>query len=133
MTSFEHAGPDQNTPVLKTDALQKAIFNNPNFSYIATDLKGLIQIFNVGAECMLGYQAVDVINKFTPDRFADPDEITARAATLSLELGEVIAPGLEALIYKASRGIEDMVELTYIRQDGARFPAIVSVTALRDE
>jgi signal transduction histidine kinase/ActR/RegA family two-component response regulator len=43
------------------------------------------------------------------------------------------APGLEALVYKASRGIEDIVELTYIRPDGVRFPAIVSVTALRDE
>ncbi|HAT33835.1 MAG TPA: hybrid sensor histidine kinase/response regulator, partial [Janthinobacterium sp.] len=32
----------------------------------------------------------------------------------------------------ASRGIEDIYELTYIRKDGSRFPAVVSVTALRD-
>jgi PAS domain S-box-containing protein len=42
-------------------------------------------------------------------------------------------PGFEALVFKASRGIEDIYELTYIRKDGSRFPAIVSVTALRDE
>lgn len=124
---------DQTTPVLKIDALQKAIFNNPNFSYVATDLKGVIQIFNVGAESMLGYCSIDVINKITPDSLADPDELIARAAALSLELGVSIAPGLDALVYKASRGIEDIVELTYIRPDGTRFPAVVSVTALRDE
>jgi PAS domain S-box-containing protein len=35
-------------------------------------------------------------------------------------------------VFKASRGIEDIYELTYIRKDGSRFPAVVSVTALRD-
>src|SRR6202043_3612405 len=43
-----------------------------------------------------------------------------------------ITPGFEALVFKASRGIEDIYELTYIRKDGSRFPAVVSVTALRD-
>jgi signal transduction histidine kinase/ActR/RegA family two-component response regulator len=133
MAHFDTAaqGP-QKTP-LKTDALQQAIFNNPNFSYVATDLRGVIQIFNVGAERMLGYRAADVVDKITPDSLADPDEILARAAAMSLEFGTSIAPGLDALVYKASRGMEDIVELTYIRPDGVRFPAIVSVTALRDE
>jgi PAS domain S-box-containing protein len=36
------------------------------------------------------------------------------------------------LVFKASRGIEDIYELTYIRKDGSCFPAVVSVTALRD-
>src|SRR3954464_6376030 len=43
-----------------------------------------------------------------------------------------ITPGFEALVFKASRGIEDIYELTYIRKDGSRLPAVVSVTALRD-
>jgi len=51
---------------------------------------------------------------------------------LSVELATAITPGFEALVFKASRGIEDIYELTYIRKDGSRFPAIVSVTALRD-
>jgi PAS domain S-box-containing protein len=37
------------------------------------------------------------------------------------------------LAYKASRGIEDNYELTYICKDGSRFPAVVSITALRDD
>jgi PAS domain S-box-containing protein len=119
--------------LLKAGALQSAIFNSANFSSIATDAKGVIQIFNVGAERMLGYAAADVMNKITPADISDPQEVIARAKALSVELGTPITPGFEALVFKASRGIEDIYELTYIRKDGSRFPAIVSVTALRDD
>src|ERR1700683_5459124 len=118
--------------LLKTGALQRAIFNSANFSSIATDAKGVIQIFNVGAERMLGYTAEEVMNKVTPADISDPQEVIARAHALSVELETPIAPGFEALVFKASRGIEDIYELTYIRKDGSRFPAVVSVTALRD-
>jgi PAS domain S-box-containing protein len=119
--------------LLKTGALQNAILNSANFSSIATDEKGVIQIFNVGAERMLGYAAADVLNKITPADISDPQEVIARAQALSVELGTQIEPGFEALVFKASRGIEDIYELTYIRKDGSRFPAVVSVTALRDD
>jgi len=129
----------ENTPrkraeqaLLKAGALQSAIFNSANFSSIATDAGGVIQIFNVGAERMLGYGAHEVINRITPADISDPGELIARAETLSAELSTPITPGFEALVFKASRGIEDIYELTYIRKDGSRFPALVSVTALRD-
>jgi PAS domain S-box-containing protein len=118
--------------LLKAGALQNAIFNSPNFSSIATDAKGVIQIFNVGAERMLGYTAAEVVNKITPANISDPQEMIAHAKALTVELGTRIGPGFEALVFKASRGIEDIYELTYIRKDGSRFPAVVSVTALRD-
>jgi PAS domain S-box-containing protein len=118
--------------LLKTGALQNAIFNSANFSSIATDEKGVIQLFNVGAERMLGYAAADVLDKITPADISDPQEVIVRAKALSLELGTPITPGFEALVFKASRGIEDIYELTYFRKDGSRFPAVVSVTALRD-
>jgi PAS domain S-box-containing protein len=118
--------------LLQAGALQSAIFNSANFSSIATDAKGVIQIFNVGAERMLGYAASEVMNKITPADISDPQEVILRAATLSSELGTPITPGFEALVFKAARGIEDIYELTYIRKDGSRFPAVVSVTALRD-
>jgi PAS domain S-box-containing protein len=119
--------------LLKTGALQNAILTSANFSIIATDEKGIIQLFNVGAERMLGYLAAEVVNKINPSDIHDPEEVMARAEALSLELGTTITPGFEALAFKASRGIEDIYELTYICKDGSRFPAIVSITALRDD
>src|SRR6202046_1702137 len=118
--------------LLQAGALQNAIFNSENFSSIDTDEKGVIQLFNVGAERMLGYRAIEVVDKITPADISDPQEVIARAKELSLELATPITPGFEALVFKASRGIEDIYELTYIRKDGSRFPAVVSVTALRD-
>lgn len=116
----------------QTVSLQDAISNSANFSSIATDAQGMIQIFNVGAQRMLGYSAEEVVNKVMPAQMHDPDEIVARAAQLSLEFCTTIKPGFEALVYKASRGIEDIYELTTVRKDGSRFPTTVSVTALRD-
>jgi PAS domain S-box-containing protein len=118
--------------LLTTETLQKAIFNSTTFSSIATDAKGVIQIFNVGAERMLGYSAADVINTLTAAELHDPQEMIARATALSVEFGTPIAPGVDALVFKASRGIEDRYELTKVRKDGSRFPAVGSVTALRD-
>ena len=120
-------------PLLKSGALQDAIFNSANFSSIATDAQGVIQIFNVGAERMLGYKAADVVDQLTPANISDAQELVARAAALTVEFDCAIRPGFEALVYKASRGIEDIYELTYIRADQTRFPALVSVTALRDQ
>ena len=51
----ENADIGHTEALLKTGALQSAIFNSANFSSIATDARGVIQIFNVGAERMLGY------------------------------------------------------------------------------
>ena len=119
--------------LLKAGALQNAIFNSANFSSIATDEKGVIQIFNVGVKGCWVMPPLDVVNKITPADISDPQEVIARAAALSAELSTPISPGFQALVFKASRGIEDIYELTYIRKDGSRFPAVVSVTALRDE
>src|SRR6266550_1078273 len=88
--------------LLKTGALQNAIFNSANFSSIATDEKGVIQLFNVGAERMLGYRAAEVLNRITPADISDPQEVIARAEALSLELGTTIAPGFGAVVLKAS-------------------------------
>jgi PAS domain-containing protein len=103
--------------LLNIGALQDVIFNSANFSSIATDASGVIQIFNVGAERMLGFSAAEVLNKITPADMSDPQEMVQRAAQLSIELGTPITPGFEALVIKASRNIEDIYALTYIRKD----------------
>jgi hypothetical protein len=138
MITIDAGRPPVNTSVrlqkvaFDVSALQSAIFNSANFSSIATDANGVIQIFNVGAERMLGYDAEEMVNRITPAEISDPQEIIQRAQALSDEFHTPIAPGFEALVFKASRGIEDIYELTYICKDGSRLPAVVSVTALRD-
>ena len=119
--------------VLKSSALQRAILNNTNFSIIATDENGMIQFYNSGAECMLGYTSAEVVNMINPCDLHDLDELMTRADALSVEFGTVIKPGFEALTFKASRDIDDTYELTYICKDGTRLPGTVSISALRNE
>ena len=116
---------------LKADTLGDAILTSVHFPIIATDERGIIQLFNAGAERLLGYRAAEVVNRISPSDIHDPQEVAARARELSLEFAHSITPGFEALAFKASRGIEDVYELTYISKDGSRFPAVVSITALR--
>jgi PAS domain S-box-containing protein len=119
--------------IVKSGALQQAILNSTNFSVIATDEKGIIQLFNAGAELMLGYTASDVVDKITPADICDTQELRTRAITLSMEHSAAIKPGFEALVYKAAYEIEDVYELTFIRKEKSRLSAIVSVTALRTD
>src|SRR3990167_1512600 len=104
--------PARRLALLKAGALQNAILTSANFSIIATDENGIIQLFNVGAERMLGYRADEVVNRIRPSDIHDPEEVAERASALSLELDTPTAPGFEALAFKASRGIEDIYELT---------------------
>jgi PAS domain S-box-containing protein len=122
----------QDLAFLKADALQKAIFSNPHFCCIATDTRGLIRIFNVGAERMLGYGAAEMVNQRSPDSISVAEEMSERTAVLREEFGVPVAHGFETFIFKASRGIADIIELSYVRKDGTSFPASISVTALRD-
>lgn len=124
--------PTQNRAIINAGALQSAVLTSANFALIATDQFGVIQLFNVGAERMLGYAATDVIDRLPPSALFDPMEVAQRATALSTELGVLIAPGFEALTFKASRGIEDVSEMTYVCKDGSRLPAMVSTTALQD-
>src|SRR5260370_9676911 len=109
---------------LKAGALQNAILTSANFSIIATDEKGIIQLFNIGAERMLGYSAAEVVNKINPSDIHDPQEVIVRAAALSVELGTPITPGFEALVFMTSRGIEDIYDLTYFRKDASPLPSV---------
>ena len=118
--------------LLKAGALHDAILSSESVSSIATDEYGVVQLFNVGAERLLGYSAAEVIDRLTPADLSDADELVRRASQLSQEAGVAVAPGFEALVFNAALGIEDIYELTYLRKDGRRLPLRMSVTALRD-
>src|ERR1700733_15064062 len=96
--------------IVKSGALQQAILNSANFSVIATDENGIVQLFNAGAELMLGYPGSEVVDRITPADISDPLELSMRASALSRDHGTIIAPGFEALVFRAARGIEDIYE-----------------------
>ena len=104
--------------LLKTGALQNAIFNSANFSSIATDAKGVIQIFNVGAERMLGYTAAEVVNKITPADISDPQEVIARAkasaSSCNADYAGLRGPGVQGLARHRGH-----LRVTYIRKEAA--------------
>jgi len=95
------------------------------YAIVGTDPRGVITIFNVGAERMLGYRAEEVLGKATLDRFYDPGEVAARAA----ELG---APdGLGAILEPVRHSGADTREWTWVRKDGSWLAVSLTLAALR--
>ncbi len=100
-------------------------------SIIATDVNGLISVFNSGAENLLGYSAEEMIGQQTPALFHRRDEVMARGAELSLELGAPVE-GFEVFVASAKRGHFDRREWTYVRKDGSEFTVTLVVTAVKN-
>ncbi|AOS43868.1 Sensory/regulatory protein RpfC [Lacunisphaera limnophila] len=117
-----------------TDAnrVQRAVLDGTVLAIIATGPDGLIHEFNAGATQMLGYRREEMVGRQTPALIHLSEEISARAAELSVQLNRRIEPGFEAFVARAREGSADEREWTYVRKDGSRFPVRLSVTALRD-
>ena len=128
-----HTDMTLNRTFLDTGDLQKNILNNPNFAVIATDAMGVIQTFNAGAERMLGYAAGDMINRKTFDALLDSKQLIDLAKALSAEFATAIKPDFGTLTFTVERGMGDRYDLDYVRKDGSRFPAHMSITRLRDD
>ena len=113
-------------------ALRAAILDNVSYSVITTTPEGVITSFNRAAERMLGYRAEEVIGVFTPMIFRDPAEIAARAQAFSTATGTPLLAGFEFIVAAARGGESVEQEWTYVRKDGTRFPAHLSITAMRE-
>jgi len=117
----------------ESNALKSAVMASTEYLIIATDLDGKVMVFNEAAEAALGYSAEEIVGKQTPALWHDPSEVEARAAVLTTELGLLVSPGFETFTkYVDVNGIDEN-EWTYIRQDGTRFPVLLTVTALRND
>ncbi len=113
-------------------SFQEAILLNAPHAMIATTTTGVIQHFNPAAERLLGYRSDEMVGIATPEAFHDPQEVTARAPIFSAELGIDLEPGFEVFVAKARLNVPNQHEWTYIRKDGTRLSALLSVTAIRD-
>lgn len=114
----------------KASSLNNAIVTHSAYAVITTDVHGIITSFNPAAERLLGYTAVELIGKHTPDVFHDPDEIAAHAKELSKKYNTHISPGFEAFVHEARTGIDRQHEWTYIHRDGTRIPVSLGITSI---
>ncbi|WP_159473406.1 PAS domain S-box protein [Dyadobacter sp. 3J3] len=100
-------------------------------SIIATDVNGLITVFNKGAENLLGYACEEVIGHFTPEMIHISEEIKSRSEELSKEYGIPINE-LQTIVHKAEKNGFEIREWTYKTKTGTLFPVSLAVTTIRD-
>ncbi len=112
--------------------LQRAVLDGATTPIISVATDGTIATFNRAAEELLGYTADEVVGKETPALIHVQEEVVARAEELTRELGQSIEPGFAVFVAKASTGVPESREWTYVRKDGTRFAVILTVSALHD-
>jgi two-component system sensor histidine kinase/response regulator len=98
---------------------------------VVTDPTGVITIFNSAAERILGYSASEMIGKQTPAIFHLASEIEARGRSLSEQFGRTIQ-GYDVFAELARRGETEEREWTFVRKDGTRLIASVTINAILD-
>jgi signal transduction histidine kinase len=109
-----------------------AVLRAARSAIIATDLNGIIRVFNAGAEQMVGRRAVDVVGRQTPLMIYAPDEIAVRERELD-GISIPMVTGVNVLVVRASAGEPDEKEWTFVHQDGTRIPVRVSITPIHGE
>ena len=112
--------------------LQAAIDSSSEVAMISTDPQGIIQLFNTGAERMLGYQASELIGLHSPALFHQPEEVRRRAEQLSLEYQQSIT-GFDAFVFRARQGISETRQWTYLCKNGEQKQVRLSVSVMRKD
>jgi len=114
------------------NAQRKAVLDSATrIAIIATDIDGVITVFNTGAENLLQHRAEEVIGKATPEIFLSKSELQAHSNALSAQCGHQIR-GHEVLLEYARQGRKEQLEWTYIKKNGSPFPVVLSISGLRD-
>ncbi|MBV7529102.1 PAS domain-containing sensor histidine kinase [Chitinophaga sp. sic0106] len=122
----------------KDNALQRmnsflnSIWNNADAIMMVFSPEGYIRYFNPTAERLLGYRAVDVIEIESPLLFHDVAEMETRAAEFSLQLQQIVDPGLDTLTIRAKLNMPNEYEWNYLRRDGTKLPVSLTISAIRN-
>ncbi len=112
--------------------LQGVLDSASEFSIIATDVDGVIRLFSVGAQRMLGYRADEVVGCHTPALIHLAPEVEARGAELGAQLGRPVH-GFEVFAALPRLGQAESREWTYVRKDGSQLPVNLVVNAMLDD
>ena len=123
--------------VRATEAAQLANQQNQNLlsaasevSIISTDSEGVVQVFNRGAERMLGYTSAEVVKTLTASVFHLEDEVEQRSRALSDELGYRVE-GFKVFTAKADVDGQEHREWTFVRKNGEHIQVSLVVTVVR--
>lgn len=113
------------------NAQRKAVLDSAtHISIIATDVSGLIQVFNTGAQNLLGYSAEEIIDKERPETFHSLSELSRHAMALSARLNRTVPP--ERVLHEyATLGFEELMEWVYVRKDKETFPVSMAINPLQ--
>ena len=110
---------------------KQAILNaSTEVAIIGTNLEGVINTFNKGAENLLGYKAKEMLGINTPAVFHSQSEIEARSKELTKKLGREIK-GFDVFTTIAKLDGGEAREWSYINKNGFEFPVLLNVTAIR--
>jgi PAS domain S-box-containing protein len=118
--------------IAEAHALVQAVLNSTSFMIVACDTVGTVTGLNPPAEAVLGKTEEEAVGRLYLDAFFDEAGIEAQRAVLEKELGEPVGRGFEAIVAAAWHSGRDDREWILRRHDGTTFPALVSVSALRD-
>lgn len=116
---------------MKPDLVETVLNSSTELAIIATCPEGVIQVFNTGAELMLGYTAAEMIGLVTPAIFHDAYEVDTYASVLSAKYSEGIT-GFRALVTEPERLGHEARMWSYIRKNGSRLTVNLTITTMRD-
>lgn len=124
---------EEDEQLFEVHELQNNILSASPYAIMSCDTHGTFTLFNKAAEEMFGYSADEMVGKNTPAALLLQEELEAEAIKLTEELGIVIEPDLDVLIQRPLMGISETAERTYVKKDGSRHPALVTINTLRDK
>jgi len=111
--------------------LQAVMGSATEVSIIATDPKGIITLFNRGAEKLLGYRAEEMIGRSSAITFHIADEVAAHTAGVNTAYGLSLAD-FPALVERATREGSDKREWTYVCKDQRHVQVELVITAIHE-
>jgi diguanylate cyclase (GGDEF)-like protein/PAS domain S-box-containing protein len=108
--------------------LQAVVDASDEVAVIATDVDGVVNLFNTGAQKLLGYRPDEVIGRVNPGLFHDVAEMQAYLQPEADADGRVPTV-FEALTARAAQGTWSH-QWTFVRKDGQRRQVRLSISPL---